>query len=211
MRDIVQVMIDWQIQNRRVILASGSPRRKIILEQMGLSITVVKPHAINEQEHINSDDLDGSIQKLASLKASEVAKNNPDALVIGADTIVVRGKRVLGKPTGVDDAREMLRFLSGNVHTVMTGVALRCESLNYTRTIVESTDVYFRDIQECEIDHYLTHDEYVDKAGSYAIQGRAMIFIDKIAGCYYNVVGLPVSCTINLLKAFIVRKESADV
>jgi len=204
-------MIDWQIQNRKVILASGSPRRKMILEQMGLTITVKKPHVINEEEHINSNDLDGSIQRLASLKASEVAKNDPDALVIGADTIVVRDKKVLGKPSGVEDAREMLRFLSGNVHKVMTGVALRCESLNYTATIVESTDVYFRKIQECEIDHYLTHDEYIDKAGSYAIQGRAMIFIDKIAGCYYNVVGLPVSGTINLLKAFIVRKESADV
>jgi septum formation protein len=204
-------MIDWQIQNRKVILASGSPRRKMILEQMGLTIAVEKPHAINEEEHINSDDLGGSIQRLASLKASEVAKNNPDALVIGADTIVVRGKRVLGKPSGIDDAREMLKYLSGNMHTVMTGVAVRCESLDFTRTIVESTNVYFRDIQEYEIDHYLTHDEYIDKAGSYAIQGRAMIFIDKIAGCYYNVVGLPVSGTINLLKAFIVRKESADV
>lgn len=204
-------MIDWQIQNRRVILASGSPRRKMILEQMGLTITVEKPHLINEVEYITIDDLDGSIQKLALLKASEVAKSNPDALVIGADTIVVRGKRVLGKPTGIDDAREMLRFLSGTVHTVMTGVALRCESLNFAKTTVESTDVYFRDIQECEIDHYLSNDEYVDKAGSYAVQGRAMIFIDKIAGCYYNVVGLPVSGTINLLKTFVVRKESANV
>ncbi len=204
-------MIDWQIQNRRVILASGSPRRKMILEQMGLTITVEKPHFINEDEYITIDDLDGSIQRLALLKASEVAKSSPDALVIGADTIVVRGKKVLGKPTGIDDAREMLRFLSGTVHTVMTGVALRCESLNFAKTIVESTDVYFRDIQEREIDHYLSNDEYVDKAGSYAIQGRAMIFIDKIAGCYYNVVGLPVSGTINLLKTFVVRKESANV
>lgn len=183
----------------------------MILEQMGLTITVEKPHFINEDEYITIDDLDGSIQRLALLKASEVAKSSPDALVIGADTIVVRGKKVLGKPTGIDDAREMLRFLSGTVHTVMTGVALRCESLNFAKTIVESTDVYFRDIQEREIDHYLSNDEYVDKAGSYAIQGRAMIFIDKIAGCYYNVVGLPVSGTINLLKTFVVRKESANV
>ena len=204
-------MINWQNQVRSIILASGSPRRKMILEQMGLSIQVEKPDSIDEDEHLDSGDLDGSIQRLAVVKAESIAKKHPQSLVIGADTIVVKDHHVLGKPSDTVHARKMLQILSDSKHTVMTGVALCCTAENYVRTVVECTDVYFRKISDTEISHYLTCDEYADKAGAYAIQGKAMIFIEKIAGCYYNVVGLPVASTINLLKDFIVRKESADV
>ena len=87
----------------------------------------------------------------------------------------------------------MLQRLSGKMHTVYSGVALYCAEISFSKTAVACTDVYFRDVEEWEIDEYLDHDEYADKAGAYAIQGRAMIFIDKIDGCFYNVVGFPLS------------------
>jgi len=204
-------MIHWQNQVRPIILASGSPRRKQILEQMGLTITVEKPLSIDEEEHLDSENIEGSIQRLAAIKAQLIAQRNPESLVIGADTIVVKDQQILGKPSDRDHGRRMLNLLSNGRHTVMTGVAIRCEARNYIDTAVECTDVYFRSLSDIEINQYLEHDEYTDKAGAYAIQGKAMIFIEKITGCYYNVVGLPVARIIYLLKDFIVRKESADV
>ena len=204
-------MINWQKQDRSIILASGSPRRKTILEQMGFSFEIIKPESINEASYLECNDLHGSIQRLAVVKAGLVAQNHPDSLVIGADTIVVKDNRVLGKPENRDDAFAMLRFLSNSRHTVMTGVALQCVAEKFLKTSVSCTEVLFRNISDCEINQYLSSDEYEDKAGAYAIQGRAMIFIEKIAGCYYNVVGLPVTSTINLFQDFIDRKESEDV
>lgn len=204
-------MINWQKQDRSIILASGSPRRKTILEQMGFNFEIIKPELIDENSYLDCNDLHGSIQRLAAIKAELVAKNHPDMLVLGADTIVVKDDRVMGKPVDRDDAFAMLRFLSGSKHTVITGIALECVSEKFLRTSVDCTDVFFRDILDCEINHYLSSDEYKDKAGAYAIQGDAMIFVEKIVGCYYNVVGLPVTNTINLFKDFIDRKESADV
>jgi septum formation protein len=204
-------MINWQKQDRLIILASGSPRRKTILEQMGFTFEVIKPESIDENSYLDCDDLFGSIQRLAAIKTELIARNHPDMLILGADTIVVKDQRVMGKPIGRDDAFTMLRFLSGSKHTVITGIALECVAEKFLKTAVNSTEVFFRNISDCEIDHYLSTDEYKDKAGAYAIQGNAMTFIEKIAGCYYNVVGLPVTSTINLFKDFIDRKESADV
>ncbi len=204
-------MIDWKNPGRKIILASGSPRRKQIMSQMGFTFDTIIPPFIEEHKHLNSSDLNGSIQKLAALKAEMVAVNYPEFLVLGADTIVVQGQQVLGKPAGRQDAFRMLKSLSGKPHRVLTGVALRCYENGFCSTGFSSTDVFFREISDEEIDDYLDTDEYIDKAGAYAIQGQALIFVDKITGCYYNVVGLPVSSTISLFKEFNVRKESADV
>lgn len=204
-------MIQWMNPARKLILASASPRRKQILTQIGFTFEVMPASQIEEKEYIDTEELEQSLRHLAVAKALEIARKNPAALVLGADTIVVQDKTVLGKPSNRDDAYGMLKRLSGNCHKVMTGVALICEEEHFQKSTVAVTDVYFRNIPDEEILQYLNHDEYLDKAGAYAIQGKALIFIDKIEGCYYNVVGLPVSGTITLFKDFIARKESANV
>jgi septum formation protein len=202
---------NWMNPDHRLLLASGSPRRKQILAQMGFSFDVITPDNIDESSYLVKNDLCESIQHLASVKAEGISKRNPDALVLGADTIVVRSNKVLEKPKDYNDAFEMLKMLSNGRHTVITGVALLCIQEKFLGTTVSCTDVSFRHISDQEIHDYLQLQEYTDKAGAYAIQGRAMVFVDKISGCYYNVVGLPVTSTINLFKDFYARKESADV
>jgi septum formation protein len=206
-------MNNWQNPGRKLILASGSPRRKLILTLMGFNFDVATPEGIDEQSFLNLENIENSLCNLARIKADSIAGLNPSALVLGADTIVVKDSILLGKPQNKMDAFRMLKLLSGGIHVVMTGIALVCQKENYFNSKVICTKVFFRNIPDEEIDSYLetNPDDYMDKAGAYAIQGKALIFIDKIEGCYYNVVGLPVSGTIDLFKAFTVRKESADV
>lgn len=204
-------MTNWLNPGRTVILASGSPRRKQILSLMGFSFKTIIPAEINEESYLDTSHLNESLQKLATIKAKNVSDTNPEALVLSADTVVVNNSVILGKPADYDDAFKMLKGLSGKKHRVITGVALLCTEENFCRTNAVSTDVYFRNISDQEIEQYLNFPEYQDKAGSYAIQGKAMIFIDRIEGCYYNVVGLPVSGTINLFNEFIFRKECSNV
>jgi len=203
-------MLTWQNPGRPLILASQSPRRKEILTNMGLTFTTVAPAAIDENAFINREDLRASLERLARAKAESVADAHPGALVLGADTVVVKDDRVLGKPANRAEAGTMLEMLSGTRHQVLTGVALICRCESFIASVVACTDVFFRTITGEEIDEYLCQDEYRDKAGAYAIQGRAMIFIERIAGCYYNVVGLPVSETISLLSTRLRGREEID-
>ncbi len=200
-------MIAWQQPDRPVLLASGSPRRRELLEKMGFSFTVAGGATIDEQSFITPDDLEGSLCRLALAKGANVADANPGALVLSADTVVVCDDRVLGKPLDRSDARQMLQRLSGKRHRVLTSVALTCRHKAFTGAAAATTFVCFRDLSDAEIDWYLDTKEPYDKAGAYGIQGYAMVFIDKIEGCFYNVVGLPVSRTIDLFKAFEVRKD----
>ncbi|MBN1604212.1 MAG: septum formation protein Maf [Chitinispirillaceae bacterium] len=204
-------MVFWKKPGKRIILASASPRRKQILLQMGLNFEIEVPDSFNEQAFIDPENLTESLKKLAEQKASIIAEKNRDALVLGADTIVCLDTSILGKPENREDAFTMIRQLSGKKHHVMTAIALMCLDSGFSRSSVEITEVYFRDLHDSEIEDYLSVDEYKDKAGAYAIQGQALVFIDKIVGCYYNVVGLPVKGTIRLLKEFAGRKEAADV
>jgi septum formation protein len=192
----------WNRIDRPLILASQSPRRKRILTQMGFTFTVVPPSIENENTYIHRDAVMKSLQELACAKARSVSAQYSSSLILGCDTVVVIDKKVIGKPVNIDDARTMLHFLSGRSHKVYSGVALICPDCNFEKTAVASTDVFFRDIPEWEIDEYLTNGEYSDKAGAYAIQGKAMTFIDKIHGCFYNVMGLPLSETIALYQAY---------
>jgi len=173
---------------------------------MGINFQSVDPEVADENSYIDPNDLDNSLCRLAIAKAESIAKKQPGALVLGADTVVVKSARVMGKPSSRDEAAEMLRLLSGTDHTVITAAALLCEEVNFCESAVSHTAVKFRNLSEDEINAYLSLPEYKDKAGSYAIQGRAMTFVDRIEGCYYNVVGLPVTATLSLLKQF-VRKE----
>lgn len=196
-------MITWQHPRRPIILASQSPRRKAILAQMGFTFKTIIPPPIDEAAFLATGDLPSSLRKLAKAKAIAVAKRHPEALVLGADTVVVKGKKILGKPANRSEAHAMLVALAGTRHRVYTGVALTCKDDAFSTTAMACTDVFFRKVTIDEIEAYLACGEYRDKAGAYAIQGRAMTFVEKINGCYYNVVGLPVSETIGMFKKYI--------
>ncbi len=200
--ELISYMYRWNNLDRCLILASGSPRRKEILAKMGFTFSVLKPDIQNEDEYIQSDRIEESIQELAYAKAESVSGQHESSLIFGSDTIVVIDNRIIGKPTGYDDAKSMLQCLSGKEHKVYSSIALICANIHFKQTAVACTDVYFREIPEIEIDEYLSAGEYIDKAGAYAIQGKAMTFVNKINGCFYNVMGLPVSETIDIFKAY---------
>ena len=195
-------MFKWNKLDRPLILASQSPRRKQILENMGFTFNVHTPEVENENNYITIDHIEESVQKLALAKANSVAARFTSSLVLGSDTVVVVDKQIIGKPVNREDAKLMLQRLSGRMHKVYSGVALTCVDINFTSTAAACTDVFFRDVPEEEIEEYLTVDEYADKAGAYAIQGRAMTFVDKINGCFYNVMGLPISETMSICRAY---------
>ncbi len=176
----------------KLILASASVRRAGILRDAGMPFSVLSS-AVDETPYSGETPHD-LVQRLAAAKAELVAARAVGpAIVIAADTVVTLEGRVLGKPRSSDDARHMLERLSGRTHAVVTGVALirlpDVEQLNF----VESTLVHFAALSEEEITRYLSSGEPYDKAGAYAIQGRAGRFIPRIEGCYFNVVGLPLA------------------
>ncbi|MDR5657885.1 Maf family protein [Serpentinicella sp. ANB-PHB4] len=173
---------------KQIILASKSPRRKMLLENLGVSFDVVESNIDEKLNCVGSADK--IAKELALRKAKKVAELHKSAIVIGADTVVVSDE-ILGKPECKDDARKILRSLSGKSHEVITGLALINKDNNKTVIAAAKTRVYFKYLTNEEIEKYLSHDEYKDKAGSYAIQGKASLFIEKIEGDYNNVVGLP--------------------
>ena len=201
----------WRNPDRRIILASQSPRRREILSALGFEFDVVRPSVENETDFFSGRQLDKELAALAVAKAQSVSLTAPDALVLGADTVVSIDGVALGKPTTKSDAVTMLGRLSGRRHTVLTSVALVCGECGFSAGAVETTAVQFRSLAQWEIDEYLGRGEYLDKAGAYAIQGRAMAFVDKIDGCYYNVVGLPVRKTIDLFASYADRKGAPNV
>lgn len=173
-----------------IILASKSPRRKKILRDLGLNITVIEPN-INEIER--KDDKPSSlVMSLSFQKAFDVAKENKDKVVLAADTIVVLDGIVLGKPKDEKDAYKMLKNLSGKKHEVLTGYSIinlekKIKLINYSKTKVK-----FKILSEEIIKRYINTGEPMDKAGSYGIQGYGKVLIKKINGSYFNVVGLPI-------------------
>ena len=181
-----------------IILASASPRRKELLETAGLSFTV-KVADVEEiiEENMSADEV---VMSLALQKANAVAKDNPDAVVIGADTVVVLDGEILGKPKSEENAISLLQMLSGRVHTVYTGVAMiKGEKV---KNFCEATRVEFYPLEKEEIEAYVATKEPMDKAGAYGIQGRGCVLIRKISGDYFNVVGLPVSAVYRELRDF---------
>ncbi|NQU66816.1 MAG: septum formation protein Maf [Candidatus Marinimicrobia bacterium] len=174
------------------ILASSSPRRKQLLETIDLKFDIVHP---NVNESLPFLDLSPSefCCMLADLKAKHVSESYPESIVIGADTIVIKGKKIMGKPKNRTDAITILQRLSGCTHQVITGVSIQCEISDVHHTFYESTDVTFKDLSQSEIEHYVDCYSPFDKAGSYGIQDFSAIFVSSIQGCYHNVVGFPLS------------------
>lgn len=180
-----------------LILASVSPRRRYLLEQAGLTFTVVAPEV--DEDSLPPAPPDTYVRQLALAKAGDVADRHPDQWIIGADTVVSIGPHLMGKPADDGQALTMLRRLSGRVHQVYTGFALVHRGLG--REIVDAvrTDVAFKALDETEIDWYIRTGEPFDKAGAYAIQGIGTFLVRSIQGSYTNVVGLPVCEVIELL------------
>ena len=173
-----------------LILASRSPRRRLLLERLGLS-PVVAPSDLDEVWPKESSPAE-AVEKLALDKAIEVARGYPDALTLGADTVVVLGGEVLGKPADRDEAHRMLSRLSGRTHTVYTGVALVQPSSARRVAFHEATDVTFTTLSESDIARYVAGGSPLDKAGAYGIQDdHGALFVARIDGDFYNVIGLP--------------------
>lgn len=190
----------------RIILASGSPRRRNLLEAAGIKVTVVPSEF--EEKAAKRKDPPEYVKNLAEGKARAVARRHPDDWVIGADTIVVIGEQVLGKPDSKSEARAMLKKLSGRSHRVYTGWCVRHENGGHNFSEAVKTDVRFKPLTGAEIEWYIHTEEPFDKAGSYAIQGLGTFLVKSIHGSYTNVVGLPVCEVItHLLKLGIIGLE----
>ena len=177
----------------RIILASASPRRKELLEHVGAEFEIIP--AVGE-EIITDSSPQQAVLDLAAQKAAEVAaKVREDAIILGADTVVAFGDKILGKPKNEADAKQMLSLLSGKTHSVYTGVSIvvRQSGESQSYSFYEETEVTMYPLSEQQILSYIRTKEPMDKAGSYGIQGKGAVFIEKIQGDYNNVVGLPIA------------------
>ena len=185
---------------KRIILASASPRRKELLEKIGLKFEVDASNCVEEVDPaLEPDEL---TRRISLTKAKSVAPRYKDALIIAADTIGVIGKKLLGKPQTVDEARKMLAQISGKSHEVITGFTVLDTTTNKVFSGTVNTKVYIKKLTTQEIDAYVQTGEPMDKAGAYGIQGLGAVIVEKIEGDYYNVVGLPLSALAEVLKEF---------
>ena len=185
------------VTNAKLILASQSPRRKYLLEQAGLRFAVI-PSPFDEST-IAPEAPATYVKRLAEAKADHVAARYPDAWVLGADTIVAAGNRLLGKPDSPGEARRMLTRLSGKTHQVYTGFCICRKASSTLFSDAVCTDVTFKALSDKEIDWYIRTGEPFDKAGAYAIQGMGTFLVHHINGSYSNVVGLPVCEVVEIL------------
>ena len=195
---------DWPFLNNQeqapnVILASASPRRRSLLEQIGVKFEII-PSTIEEDISLKLNP-DKFVEYYAEVKAKNVSRKNRDSLVIGADTVVVFKESILGKPGSFDEAYTMLSTLSGNTHSVYTGVSLQLINKSISHTFHAQTQVTFNNLTNKEIEFYIEYYKPYDKAGSYGIQDWFSVCVEKIDGCYFNVMGLPLNKLYTELKS----------
>ena len=190
------------------ILASGSPRRKQLLNQIGLKFTVI-PSDVDEDFTLDLPP-EAFTEHWAREKAKSVAKIHPDSLIVGADTIVVLDENILGKPKDKKDSFNMLQSLSGKTHEVITGVSFISLEQELDHTFNERTFVSFNTLSDRDINSYIDIYNPLDKAGSYGIQDWFSVHIHRVEGCYYNVMGLPLSSFYSYFKsvsAFLINND----
>ena len=189
-----------------LILASASPRRKELLEKIGLPFTV---QPAKGEERITQKSPAAVVMELSRQKAEEIAAaQTEDCIIIGADTVVARGDKIMGKPKDAADAKQMLRSIADDCHQVYTGVTLiRTGAHPQSVTFQEKTDVFLYPISDAELDAYIASGDPMDKAGAYGIQGDFAIYVKRIAGDYYNVVGLPIGRVYKELKRMLFVKK----
>jgi septum formation protein len=183
-----------------LVLASSSPRRAMLLESLGLGFTIVAPTVMeNHSKELPPSEL---VEMNSRTKAQSVAaRQSPDALVLGADTIVCLEGKILGKPHDLDEARQMLLELSGRCHDVYTGITLIQNKTGTILTDYERTAVTFRDLSVTDIETYLQAVKPLDRAGAYTVEGIGSLLVERFEGCYYNVVGLPLPKLDQMLRA----------
>ena len=184
----------------KIILASGSPRRKELMEKIGLKFEI-DPAEIDERK-FKEKSAEKLVEILAVKKAEAVATRHPNSIIIGSDLTVALDDHQIGKPENATDAKKILKLLRDKTHQVLTGVAIINTANNKTASAVETANVKMRDYSDKEIDNYIATGEPLDKAGAYAIQGHAAAFIEKIEGSYSGVMGLPLYETAELLALF---------
>ena len=189
-----------------LILASASPRRKELLEKIGLPFTV---QPAKGEERITQKSPAAVVMELSRQKAEEIAAaQTEDCIIIGADTVVARGDKIMGKPKDAADAKQMLRSIADDCHQVYTGVTLiRTGAHPQSVTFQEKTDVFLYPISDAELDPYIASGDPMDKPGAYGIQGDFAIYVKRIAGDYYNVVGLPIGRVYQELKRMLFVKK----
>lgn len=170
---------------------------------MGMTFTVATPAIDDEATFFVATSPDSAILSLAEAKANATAIAMPDSLVIGADTVVLIDDLVLGKPADRTDAQQMLQRLSGRTHTVLTGIHGHHVNNGFSQSMLARTDVVFRPLDDDEINEYLNNASYADKAGAYAIQDEALVFVERISGDFYNIVGFPVTTVVDLFEQYI--------
>ena len=179
------------MKKTNTILASNSPRRKEILNQVGINFKII-PSQVNEHSKLNYSP-NKFAEYWSTIKTQKVSKMFQNDIIIGADTIVCINNKILGKPRNIKDSVKMLKKLSGNTHKVITGVSIACYKENIFKTFSETTKVIVKNISKDQINYYVNNFKTLDKAGSYGIQDFFSVWIKKINGCYYNVMGLPIS------------------
>ena len=189
-----------------LILASASPRRKELLEKIGLPFTV---QPAKGEERITQKSPAAVVMELSRQKAEEIAAaQTGDCIIIGADTVVAKGEKIMGKPKDAADAKQMLRSIADDCHQVYTGVTLiRTGAHPQSVTFQEKTDVFLYPISDAEADAYIASGDPMDKAGAYGIQGDFSIYVKRIVGDYYNVVGLPIGRVYQELKRMLFVKK----
>jgi len=182
----------------KIVLASSSRRRRRLLEQVGAPFEAVDPGEVEATSGMPEEQAVGN----AVAKARKIAEQMGEGIVVGADTVVVFEGRVLGKPRDASEAKDMLRTLRGKVHSVLTGMAVVDAVLGLVETDLVETLVRMRPLSDEEIAAYVSTGEPFGKAGGYAIQGVGGLLVEEVRGCFYNVVGLPLSRLDSLLKRF---------
>ena len=187
--------------NRRIILASASPRRRELLHQVGLEPEIVPSHV---EEVITSTRPDQVVMELSAQKAADVAAQyqGQQAVVIGADTVVAADGKILGKPGTEEEAVRMIEMLQGRTHQVYTGVTMIFADRGETVTFAEKTEVHVYPMTESQIRRYVATGEPMDKAGAYGIQGYGCLLVESIQGDYFNVMGLPIAQTARRLSQY---------
>ena len=191
---------------KRLILASNSPRRIVLLKSLGYHFDIV-PHDI--EECIIGDVLPMElVQNLAFLKATDVARRVSNAIIISADTVIVHKKSILGKPKDISDAKRILSILSDSEHDIISGVCVMEMPSRKKMLRIERTHIRMRNIKDEEIDRYILTGEPMDKAGAYAIQGEGSKFVEKIDGSYSNAVGLPLELLQEMLNHFMNEEDA---
>jgi septum formation protein len=188
----------------KLVLASGSPRRSEIMNSVGWEFTKDVPD-IDESER-PAETPEDYVRRLAREKAETIAPSHPGEIVLAADTTVVIESQIVGKPIDVEDARRMLEMLSGNWHEVLTGIAVMKNGA--TEIGIERTRVKFAQMSKAEVDFLVEKGDPLDKAGAYAVQAQAALFIEGIEGDYWNVVGLPIGLVYRMVRRAEGRTES---